>query len=169
MADERWADIPGVSGYRVSSSGRIMSQKRGGKLMCPVKDRVGYLRVGLRFSGKQVGHAIHRLVAKAFLPLQPTPRHEINHKDGDKTNNCADNLEWVTRSQNIQHSYSVLGRIGIRGEAINTARLSAADIPVIFSRLSRGETQTDIAKSYGIDRSTVGCIARRITWRHVSP
>ena len=52
------------------------------------------------------GHLVHRLVAQAFLPPPPSEAHtQVNHKDGDPANNHADNLEWVTPSQNNQHSY----------------------------------------------------------------
>lgn len=51
---------------------------------------------------------VHRLVAQAFIPGDASL--EINHKDGDKTNNRANNLEWVTRSQNQIHSTHILGK-----------------------------------------------------------
>ena len=52
-------------------------------------------------------HKVHRLVAKAFLPPPPSEKHtQVNHKDNNPANNRADNLEWVTRSENIQHSFA---------------------------------------------------------------
>ena len=88
-------------------------------------------------------YLIHRLVADAFLPPQASTKHnEVNHKDGNGTNNHVDNLEWVTRAQNIQHSYetnaerrsnapkrskAVLGRrMGTDDEWVKHASLSAA-------------------------------------------
>jgi len=65
-------------------------------------DSGGYLRVGI--NGKK--HRVHRLVAKAFLEPPPSEKHtQVNHIDGDPANNHADNLEWVTPSENIRHSH----------------------------------------------------------------
>ena len=63
----------------------------------------GYLRVGI--NGKMP--YVHQLVADAFLPPPPSEAEtQVNHKDGDPANNCADNLAWVTRSENVRHSYA---------------------------------------------------------------
>ena len=62
----------------------------------------GYWLVGIN----RTIHLVHRLVAKAFLTPPPSEAHkEVNHKDGDLGNNRADNLAWVTPSENVRHSY----------------------------------------------------------------
>lgn len=68
----------------------------------------GYNYVMLQISKKAVNCRLHRLVAKAFVP-NPNGYKEINHIDGNKANNCAENLQWCTRAFNNTYSYRVLG------------------------------------------------------------
>jgi len=96
----RWcSSLPrGVVG--VSSHGRV--QNRAGNISWGSRKDCGYYAttIGGRSS------LVHRLVARAFLGLPPTREHcDVNHKDRDRSNNHAENLEYVTRSYNIRHSY----------------------------------------------------------------
>jgi hypothetical protein len=68
-----------------------------------------YIRITLSRANKKQMCLIHRLVAIAFIP-NPENKPDINHKDGNKKNNCIENLEWVTRSENTQHSFDILHR-----------------------------------------------------------
>jgi len=106
---EIWRDIKNYEGiYEVSNLGRIKSISRNGtikenRILKPNKV-MGYSQVGLQKYGTRKYKKIHRLVAEAFIP-NPENKKEVNHKDGNKTNNCVDNLEWVTTSENQLHSY----------------------------------------------------------------
>ena len=111
---EIWKDIEGYEGmYQVSNMGRVRSVERtawNGKGYRTVAERIlkagnsglGYLVVTLCKEGENKNHLIHRLVAKAFLPNADN-LPEVNHKDENKENNKAENLEWVTCSENINH------------------------------------------------------------------
>ena len=123
MNKEIWKDIEGYEGlYQVSNLGRVRSldrtytqKARSGSVLnhtykgCILKPNnvMGYLQVNLQNHKRRNDQKIHRLVAQTFIPNLENKR-EVNHIDGDKTNNCVDNLEWVTTSENQLHSYYVL-------------------------------------------------------------
>ena len=94
--------IRGYPDYDIDEKGNV--RNKHGKCLKPGKSRKGYLCVYLydKFH-KRKGFSVHRLVAETFIP---NPKHlkEINHIDGNKENNCIENLEWCTSSENIQHA-----------------------------------------------------------------
>lgn len=95
--------------YKVSSDGYIIS-KRLGKPMKPSKSPRGYLITNIIMpDGSVKGISIHGAVAKSFLGDHTDEGLQINHIDGNKENNCLDNLEWVTRQENMRHAIDQLG------------------------------------------------------------
>jgi hypothetical protein len=105
--DEEWKDITGYEGlYQISNRGKVKSFHRSvnGSIIKNHVDSGGYLFIQLKCKNKLTKHfSIHRLVALHFIEnLNNKP--QVNHKDGNKTNNHVDNLEWVTSKENIQHS-----------------------------------------------------------------
>lgn len=108
---EIWKEIPGYDGdYQVSNLGKVKSLKNGQeKIMNLIKDKGGYLRIGLSKNNNTQICLVHRLVASMFIP-NPLMLREVNHIDGDKTNNNVENLEWTTRSENILHAF----RLGLK-------------------------------------------------------
>ena len=96
--------IDGFPGYWVNSYGRIWSE-RSNKWLKPATNGNGYLGVVLCRDGKQLTKTIHRLVAEAFIPNDdPEHKDTVDHIDGDKTNNRADNLQWLSRADNVRKS-----------------------------------------------------------------
>ena len=119
---EVWKEINGFYGlYAVSNMGRIKSFDRilslngyikrlKGKILKQQIFRNGYCAVHLSKNNIKKMYSVHRLVAQEFIPTpQTSEKLEVNHKDGDKTNNNIDNLEWITHKKNMQHSQNILG------------------------------------------------------------
>lgn len=102
---ETWKPIQCTKGYiEVSNEGRARSTLRGGwRLLKTQADSKGYQRFTVTIDGESRTYKLHREVAKAFIP-NPNNLPQVNHKDGNKNNNCVDNLEWITNRDNAHHS-----------------------------------------------------------------
>lgn len=85
----------------IRKNGRI--DNRRGKFVKPGVDRYGYQRVTFSHKGQRKTYSVHRLVAKAFIP-NPDNKPTVNHKNGIKTDNRVENLEWATQSEQKEHS-----------------------------------------------------------------
>lgn len=115
MQNEIWKDVVGYEGYyKISNLGNVLSLlDRGrwkGNSVLKSGNCHGYRCVNLcRKGSKQKFARIHRLLANAFIP-NPLNKPQINHKDGNRTNNNLENLEWCTSAENLSHSYKFLGR-----------------------------------------------------------
>ncbi|WP_312212358.1 HNH endonuclease [Pseudescherichia sp.] len=106
---EEWRDVEGTDGnYSVSSLGRLKSNRSGKYLSTNSLIGSGYVKASLYANGQRVQTSIHRLVATAFLDKQDG-KDEVNHINGNKTDNRYINLEWVSRSENVVHGYYKLG------------------------------------------------------------
>ena len=127
---EQWRDIPGYEGlYQVSDQGRVRSldhyarsgfgsvRLAPGKVLKPGITVNGYAQVALSNDGQREYPFVHRLVAQAFHP-NPKNKEQVNHKNGIKTDNRVDNLEWCSMSENLYHRHSVLGQPGGRRKAV---------------------------------------------------
>lgn len=99
---EQWKPISTHPNYEVSSLGQVRNA-RTKRLLKAFPNREGYLRLQL---GDRKNHAVHILVAEAFIP-NPEGKPEVNHKRGKKSDNRASQLEWATKSENITHSFSL--------------------------------------------------------------
>lgn len=101
---EQWKDIYGFEGiYQISNCGNVKNVKRNKNIALTYCKRTGYIYANLYNNYKRKNATVHRLIATAFIP-NPNNFPEINHIDGNKTNNSIENLEWCTRSHNMKHA-----------------------------------------------------------------
>lgn len=158
---ETWKDVQGYSNYEVSDKGRVRS-KRG--VLKTRLNRGGYFILTLCKQNHKYTKKPHRLVAEAFLPHVQENR-EVNHKDGDKQNNEVDNLEWVSRSENIKHAYSK-GLMDKKGIKNCRAALTEEDVLRIRENLEC-KPISDLAKEYGVGNAAISKIILCRNWKHI--
>ncbi len=99
---EEWRVIEKATNYEISNCGQVKNATTN-KILKPTLN-CGYLAIGLRINNKTTTAFAHRLVATRFL-VCPDETYVVNHKDGIKTNNNVENLEWVSHSENCKHAY----------------------------------------------------------------
>jgi hypothetical protein len=169
---ENWRPIIGFEGtYEVSDHGRVRRSAPGpgtsaGRIRKLVP-RNGYTQIVLSKSNRQTLHWVHRLVASTFVP-NPLGRREVNHKDGNRSNNAVQNLEWVSHSENESHAYRNGFRIAapLYGEANGFAKLTEKAVREM-RRLRPQLPLRELAKKYSVSISSVSAICRRECWKHV--
>lgn len=142
---ETWRDVPGYEGlYQVSDQGRVKNA-RSGHIRKPREKWDGYLQVNLSRNNRAQSMAVHRLVALAFLP-NPESKPQINHINGKKTDNRAENLEWCTGSENQRHRFDVLKK-----RAGNKKPIVCTDTGRIYPSAKAA------AEELGVQRSAISC------------
>ena len=142
--------------YSADDSGAIHSHKNGGdKILRTGLLPTGYRIFTLSIGGKSRSVYAHRFVAIAKLGLPPFGKTEVNHKNGEKGNNNPSNLEWVTPSENSQHTYDT----GLRKRISDDPSLAME----IRRALTQKESRRSIAIRLGINKNTVNAIALRVS------
>ena len=167
---ETWEDVIGFEGlYQVSDMGRVKSfyhDKVNGRLMQPSHDTKDYLIVTLYRDGKRQTMTVHRLVAERFLGPAPSPKHEINHKNGVKDDPRLDNLEWVTSAEN--HKHAAENGLKTHGKDHHSAKLTGQKATEIRSLYATGDyTMVGLGKMFGITKQAIWRVVHRETWQHV--
>lgn len=162
---EQWRPVVGwESFYEVSDYGRIRSLKRdtrnSEKILKGERMKKGYIRIRLLTHSRSVRILLHRIVGAAFIP-NPQRFPQINHKDGLKHNNSAENLEWVTQSMNSFHALRTGLFSSPVGQHCGASKLTNKDVDNILSSPMNG---AQIAKLLGVARCTVNRIRSGKTW-----
>ena len=148
--------IPGYEGlYAATKCGRIFSFLSG-RFLKPELHK-GYYRLRLYRDGQRKAFDVHRLVALAWVP-NPRNHPMVNHKDGNKRNNHASNLEWVTPRENAAHAV----RRGLFGG--KRRKLSMSDAMLIRLLYDEGMSISSLATMYGVNRSTIWYIINYRTY-----
>ena len=156
ICDERWKSVRGFEGlYEVSNLGEVFTVEHdqevtrddGSKytVHVPSKQKIqalcntGYYSAALSKDGCTENYLVHRLVAEAFIP-NPNNLPCVNHKDGDKTNNCVNNLEWCSYQENGLHAVSC----GLNTSAMPVMCIETGEV---FPSITQCAKQLDISIS----------------------
>ena len=145
--------------YLIYPCGTIRSLHTG-RICSQNENNCGYLRVELSNKGKRKKYFVHRLVAEIYVDGYSNGL-QVNHIDGNKTNNCVSNLEWVSASENMRHSFKVLNRKVVKRFDLNNSRtkIPKSEIPKIIN-LAKHKTYKEIARLYGCNPKYVGMVVR---------
>ena len=157
---EMWKIIPFEDAYEVSSEGKVRN-KSSKHIKSLRSDRYGYLRVTLYPSGKT--YVVHRLVAKVFLENENT---EVNHLNGDKTDNRVSNLEWCSASHNARHRDKVLSSKWV-GQLNPSAALSVETVRKIKYGEFPGLNNREIGDKFKVSSEQVRRIRSGQRWKHI--
>ena len=166
---EEWRDVEGYEGlYQVSNMGRIRSLRYGRTYIVKNQhnDR-GYCYISLHKNGKGKHYFVHILVAKAFI-ANPEGKKQVNHIDANKSNNCVENLEWVTQEENLQHAYKN-GLIKI-GSSHHCSQLTEEQVRYIrqnYTPYDKEFGRDALAKKFGVRKKVIYNVAHNITYKHV--
>lgn len=170
---ETWKPIIGTQ-QEVSDHGRLRSWASRGselfakepRLLKTYADKNGYIHGSIFQYGRRKNVTIHPLVAEAFIGPRP-PGMQINHIDGDKSNNRPSNLEYVTCQANLNHAISIGLRDGCMGENHHNAKATVDEVREIKKRLAAGVRQVDVAREFNRPWNMIHAIRKGHSWRFV--
>jgi len=184
LPGEQWRPAQGwEESYAVSTLGRVKSLERTVKnrygfrtvpeaIKKQTVNNTGYLVVSFTHPStgkKSKVQSVHTLVAAAFLdPPEASASVQVQHIDGDRTNNILSNLAYATVSEILLAASARGSKLGSRGEQSGTAKVTEADVREM-RRLSEeeGVSGAALARRYGLSPMSVSDILRRKNWKHV--
>lgn len=163
---EEFKRISAYPDYDVSTAGVVRSWKNGKPVVLTQRtNRNGYLCVNFRIDGKTKIFKVHRLVAQAFIS-NPENKPEVNHINGDKTDNRVENLEWCTRSENLRHAYATGLKVALQGENNGRAKLTNEQARYIRDNPD-GLTTVELAQKFCSEPILISLIQRGKSFKNV--
>ena len=176
MKEEIWKPTKDFPDYAVSNFGRVKrirnsskNKARAGLIMKPSLKKNGYLQACLTKGKGRSYIGVHRLVLESF-DRYPLPGEQGNHKNGNKMDNCIENLEWSSPSENRVHAFrtGLSKREKILGEKHGHTFLKNGEVYLIKKLAASGMiSQRTIGKMFRINQPHVSCIHSGKTWGHI--
>lgn len=163
---EEWKQISGFENYYVSNFGRVYNCVTKRFIGNKASGKYGYAKVKLRNGSRIRLVDVHRLVAELFVP-NPENKVAVNHMNGIKSDNRAENLEWVSYSENCTHAYAVGLRTPNRGETNGNAKLTKQQVEYIranykpYDRMFGGDA---LGRKFNVSRTAIRECACGQTW-----
>lgn len=157
--------IRGYPSYKITQDGKVYSEKSK-KFLTNSLSTHGYYKISLCKNEKQKTFKVHRLVAEHFID-NPENRKCVNHKNGKKTDNRVQNLEWCTFSENTYHAYRTGLRIPTKGnQYTNGKKWKIGDEELGFIKSNMGKlTQQQMAEQLNVHQTTIHLTLKKIN-RH---
>ncbi|MFD0768883.1 NUMOD4 motif-containing HNH endonuclease [Bacillus sp. CGMCC 1.60114] len=143
---------------------KIIKVRKRSKVLKLIDHINGYKYVNLSDAKH---HYVHRLVAEAFIPKEEG-KNFVNHIDGNKSNNCIDNLEWCTHKENLRHARDKQ-LLRVKGESNPSAKLRKEDIEYIrkhYIPYDRKFGGGALARKFGVSVSTINLVVLRKNWNY---
>jgi len=165
---EIFKTIPGFKGrYKASKRGQILScaPQKGERIISQRPNKDGYYTVTIGTKGRRKALRVYRAVAETYIP-NPENKPEINHIDGNKTNNNVSNLEWCTHKENVMHAIAT--GLFCDGEDHRDAKLTVNDILEIRWLHTLGYNCAEIGRDYGFGRKHIWNIVNYKKWKNVA-
>ena len=154
--------------YTIDEFGKVKNTKTNRYLKGALNSK-GYLRVELHNNKKLKKFFVHRLVAEYFID-NPFNKEQVNHIDGNKLNNCVDNLEWVTNQENRNHAVKNGLTKNLCGEEAPWSKLTKKNVLEIRKKYNNKNEMfnaKELSKKFNVSINQIMCVAKRKSWKSV--
>lgn len=153
--------------YFINKNGELFTNFGKKQMKDSLKN--GYVKNELiHKNGKSKQYFRHRLVMMCFAPNQKAKDLQVNHKDGNKTNNCFDNLEWCTNKENQLHAIKLGLKVGMKGQNNPANKLLQSQVIDIINDLLNHVPYSILCKKYNCSKSTISAIKNKRNWKYLT-